>query len=209
MHKKEINDNVFAVYTPESCYWAGLLAADGHIDINGTIGLELKDEDSYLIEEFKEFCGSSHDISSNSIKHSRRIRFVSKKLQEDLLYNFSVSVDKTHNLQLPLLEYEHYKDYFRGFFDGDGCFSEFFNNRPMASFRVFLTNGSLYFLEETIHILRKFNVIQNGSIQQKAKNCWHIQLAISDSISFLNWIYLSKQTPFIKENTINIIILSY
>lgn len=190
MNRKDIDSSVFENYTEESCYWAGLLAADGCIGVNGTIGLELNDKDA--VEEFKKFCSAEHIVSS-TIKNSYRIRFVSEKIQQDLLYNFNVSTDKTFNLTVPLLPSSKlYANYYRGFFDGDGCLTEFFNNRPTASFRVFLTSGSLEFLQETLLLLKNLNIIKGGSIQNKAASCWHIQLAINDSISFLNWIYDSK-----------------
>ena len=34
---KDLDDLVFEHYTQEACYWAGFLAADGCIDVNGTI----------------------------------------------------------------------------------------------------------------------------------------------------------------------------
>lgn len=185
MYIKSRDSSVFAKYTEESCYWAGFLAADGHIDINGTIGLEVKEKE--VIERFKDFCSATNEISHNLVRDSYRIRFVDMSMQQDLLYNFNVSSDKTFNLSLPLLS--SYPSYFRGFFDGDGCLTEFFNNRPTASFRVFLTSGSLGFLEETLSLLRELSIIKGGSIQKKALNCWHIQLAIKDSTNFLNWIY--------------------
>lgn len=194
---KYLDHSVFNQYTKESCYWAGFLAADGCIDINGTISFELKEEDNSSIIDFKSFCKANHDISYNSRNHSSRIRFVSKEIKEALEYNFSISVNKTHNLEVPLLtELWQYAAYYRGFFDGDGCFSEFFNNRPTASYRVFLTNGSLSFLENTLILLRDNNIISGGSIQKKAANCWHIQLAIKDSNTFLNWIY-SVEGPYL------------
>lgn len=188
MNRKDIDSTVFSKYTVESCYWAGFLAADGHIDSNGTIGLELKDLEPILA--FKKFCSSEHNISHNVVKGSYRIRFVDKQIYEDIIDNFSITVDKTFNLRLPLLSTNtYYASYFRGFFDGDGCLTEFFNNRPTASFRVFLTSGSLSFLEESLELLREINIIKGGSIHKKASSCWHIQLAIQDSTSFLNWIY--------------------
>lgn len=190
MYIKEVDSSVFSIYTEESCYWAGFLAADGCIDINGTIGLELKDKEA--IEAFKSFCKSEHTISHNELKDSYRIRFVSTKMQEDLSDNFNVSVDKTFSMLPPLLDSCYYSSYYRGFFDGDGCLTEFFNNRPTASYRVFLTNGSLEYLKETLVILRNLKVIKGGSIQKKAATCWHIQLAIQDSNTFLNWIYSGK-----------------
>lgn len=190
MYVKKLDHEVFSKYTKDSCYWAGFLAADGCIDINNTISFELANKDKDTIYNFKDFCKSDHDVSYRESTNAYRIRFISKGIKEDLLYNFSVSTDKARNLVLPLLpEIWQYASYYRGFFDGDGCFTEFFNNRPTASYRVFLTSGSLLFLEDTLTLLRNNNIITGGSITKKAVNCWHIQLAIKDTDSFLHWIY--------------------
>lgn len=190
MFTKNLNARIFSKYTRDSCYWAGLLAADGSIDINGTLSLELNSKDKHILDEFKEFCCSDHLISYRESADAYRIRFCNKEVVSDLLYNFSVSTDKTHNLIMPILEESwQYACYYRGFFDGDGCFSEFFNNRPMASYRVFLTSGSIGFLEDTVQLLRDMGVIVGGSISKKAANCWHIQLGVKDAASFLRWIY--------------------
>ncbi len=190
MLKKNVDNTVFDVYTKESCYWAGFLAADGCIDINGTIAFELSGKDHEAVEEFKKFCKADHEITYRESTNAYRIRFVSKEIIESLLFNFSVDIDKTHNLTLPLLEESwQYAAYYRGFFDGDGCFSEFFNNRPTASYRVFLTSGSIQFLKDTLILLRELSIIVGGSIQKKATNCWHVQLGIKDTNSFLTWVY--------------------
>lgn len=187
---KYLDHTTFKEYTKDSCYWAGLLAADGCIDVNGTITLELEGKDYLTIEAFKKYCKAEHDISYRESTNSYRIRFVSKEIKDDLLFNFSVSVGKTKNLEVPiLLEDWQYAAYYRGFFDGDGCFTEFFNNRPMATYRVALTNGSLNFLETTLDLLRTKHIIEGGCLTKKATNCWDIQLAVKDSTSFLNWIY--------------------
>jgi len=193
MSGKFVDETVFSVYNEESCYWAGFLAADGCIDVNGTIRIELGGRDVEHVKLFKTFCKSEHDISYSATKNAYKIGFCSKTIKDNLLMNFSVSVDKTHNLVLPIFTEEYYYAcYFRGFFDGDGCFSEFFNNRPTASYRVFLTNGSLGFLEESLDLLRSLKVVSGGSIVKKSANCWHIQFAIKDTTSFLNWIYSAK-----------------
>jgi hypothetical protein len=195
MSTKQLNHEVFSRYTPDSCYWAGFLAADGCLDINNTVRIELGGKDKDHVTKFKEFCNAEHLISHNQAKDSYKVGFLSKQVASDLAYNFNVTVDKTHSLKLPYFSnFEYYKHFIRGFFDGDGCLTEFFNNRPTASFRVYLTSGSLEFLEELLAWLQDNHVIVGGSIQKKAKNCWHIQLAVKDSCSFLDWIYLDAST---------------
>lgn len=186
--KKYVDDTCFNTTTNDSCYWAGFLAADGSVDINNTISFELKDKDAVVA--FKEFTKSEHEIGEATTKSSYRIRFISSSICKDLLYNFNISVNKTHNMHIPLFaDLNNYAAYYRGFFDGDGCFTEFFTNRPTSTYRVYLTNGSLDFLEETLVFLKEKSIIKGGSIAKKANNCWHIQLAVKDSESFLTWIY--------------------
>jgi hypothetical protein len=189
--KKHVN-NIFNSYTKESCYWAGLLAADGAIDINHTIGLELNAKDKESIFQFKTDLASEHEISYRKDTDAYRIRFCDKEIAQSLAYNFSVTSDKTHALQLPILPEEMYPHYIRGHFDGDGCFTEFFNNRPTASFRVFITSGSLQFLQELAQFLITIRITSGSSIVKKAANCWHIQYGIKDATSFLNYIYLNN-----------------
>lgn len=184
--------NIFNEYTSTSSYWAGLLAADGRLDVNGTIGLELSDKDSYLIEQFKQDVNSEHAIYYREATNAYSIRFSDADIQNSLKYNFSVSADKTFNLQMPLLPEQMYPHYLRGIFDGDGCLTEFFNNRPTASFRVYQTSGSYEFLFQLLEFLQTNNICVGGSIQKKAANCWHLQLAIKDSSGFLNYIYLNN-----------------
>lgn len=190
---KKLVKNKFNSYTQESCYFAGLLAADGNLDINGTIGLELKNSDKLLIEKFKEFTESEHILSIT--EKSCRIRFSSIEIKDSLQYNFNVCSNKTFNMELPLFpNIENYQDFIRGFFDGDGCLTEFFNSRHTASYRVYLTSGSLLFLEQLLHFLQDEKICAGGSIHKKAANCWHIQLGIKDSTTFLNFIYKNNST---------------
>lgn len=189
--KKNVS-NIFNEYTPNSSYWAGLLAADGRIDVNSTIGLELSEKDKYLVEQFKTDCSSEHAIYYRDATQAYSVRFTDTNICDSLKLNFSVTVNKTHSLELPLLPEDMYPHYLRGIFDGDGCLTEFFNNRPTASFRVYQTSGSLEFLQQLLEFLRCNNITVGGSIQKKASNCWHLQLGVRDSTSFLNYIYLNN-----------------
>ena len=101
--KKYINSNAFSNYTEEACYWAGLLSADGCIDATNTIRLELKAEDSYQIEKFKKFVSAEHVISYRESTNAYSIRFKDDTILEDLVYNFSVTNDKTYNLNIKYL----------------------------------------------------------------------------------------------------------
>lgn len=189
--KKSVS-NIFNEYNHISAYWAGFLAADGRIDVNNTIGLELNNKDINSLNLFKSDTCSEHAICYRESTDASSIRFIDPSIAESLKYNFSVTVDKTHNLEFPILPEDMYPHYIRGHFDGDGCFTEFFNNRPTASFRVYITSGSLEFLSDLALYLRTLGITKGTSISKKATNCWHIQYAIQDSTNFLNYIYLNN-----------------
>lgn len=187
---KYLDETVLDKYCPEANYWAGFIAADGCIDTNNTIRIELGGKDKEHVTKFKEFFKAEHLISHNELKDSYKVGFSSKLLKEILYYNYAVTIDKTHNLVFPLLPTEEdYRHYLRGFFDGDGCFTEYFAGRPTAAMAVFLTSGSLNFLHETLQYLKSSNVVLGGSIHKKALNCWHIQFSVNDTKKFLTWIY--------------------
>ena len=196
--KKQVN-NIFESYTHVSAYWAGFLAADGRVDINSTIGLELNGKDLDAVTQFKEDMGAAHDITFRESTNAYNIRFCDKLIAESLEYNYAVTVDKTHNLQFPILPDNMYPHYIRGHFDGDGCFTEFFNNRPTASFRVYITSGSIQFLEELANFLTSIGITKGKSISKKAANCWHIQYGINDSTAFLNYIYCNNTDNSIRK----------
>lgn len=101
-------------------------------------------------------------------------------------------MDKTHNLEFPLLPVDMYPHYIRGHFDGDGCFTEFFTSRPMASMNVFITSGSYSFLLDLATYVRDLGITKGVSIAKKAANCWHISYSVNDSHSFLNYIYCNN-----------------
>jgi len=195
--KKSVT-NIFNDYNSISAYWAGLLSADGCIDTNGTIRLELNEKDLTLVELFKADMLAEHDISYRESTKAYSIRFLDKSIAESLKYNYNVTVDKTHNLELPIIPNQLYPHYIRGFFDGDGCITEFFNNRPTSTFRVFLTSGSYIFLESLLSLLKSINIVSGGSIIKKAAHCWHIQLGVKDSSSFLNYIYMDNKVSTLR-----------
>lgn len=130
----EVNDYFFDTYTPESCYWAGFLAADGGIEYNkNRITLELKKTDIEHIEKYKCALSCTANIQhltkidkrpefKTGIYYSVKIRFNSKQMVKSLKENFNITSRKSKNLQFAnkLLNHEYLNHYMRGLIDGDG-----------------------------------------------------------------------------------------
>lgn len=137
------NENIWETFTPESCYWAGFIAADGCVskekrcDLLYYFGLSLQESDAHHVEKFIKFCeftGSSSlrknigKYNSNT-SHCRVNISVGPKWVSDLKNNFSITERKTFTLQPPNIIDEYLMDCFIiGYIDGDGCIYSSYRN---------------------------------------------------------------------------------
>ena len=127
-HTKNIN--FFEVPNNLNSYWAGFIAADGHLSQDNGVILSLSEKDLCHLEIFKKDTDFSGDIKHyksfgnfSNIKGSYycRISLYSRKLCEDLTKNWLITHNKTRNLQFPThLDKENLMAYCLGYIDGDG-----------------------------------------------------------------------------------------
>lgn len=118
----KLNENYFEVIdTERKAYWLGLIMADGCVrnaDSRYCLSISLKNEDGYLIENFKNDLESEANVYVDSYKrHS--IKVWSKKLFNDL-HRHGVFPNKTGNETFPNINDNLKHHFVRGFFDGDG-----------------------------------------------------------------------------------------
>lgn len=127
-----LNESAFEEINPESSYWIGMLNADGNVhhrkkSDSDNISLGLKDKEH--VEKFKKFMNSGHKIweekklnkRTGKYTYSAKLTFTSKKIAQDLA-NWSIEPRKSCKEKVhPVLKYN--RDFWRGMFDGDGCFS--------------------------------------------------------------------------------------
>lgn len=126
--KRYYNKQAFYFFTPESCYWAGFLAADGwvHKD-NYSLGCELSIKDSDHLEKLKVFLNSNADIKTRTRKmfnkniKSAYVSIYSVDLVRDLKHNFNIKPKKSLTYNPPQLPEDLIRHFIRGYFDGDGC----------------------------------------------------------------------------------------
>lgn len=132
--------------TPSKAYFLGLLYADGGFikkkykngNYGLTLSLELKKEDSYILEEFKKELKSSLSVKEikreevmevnnkvyKFIKDNKYFRIGSKILISDLI-KYGCIENKTFDLKnLPSLEKNLMRYFILGFYDGDGIASK-------------------------------------------------------------------------------------
>lgn len=132
-----INSNYFSnIDTAEKAYWLGFISADGSIRMTknkygGTtyrLWIKLKGSDVEHLQKFLVAIGSS-----STVKHIKTqavaggpwfdqvyISISSKRIVLDLV-RIGIIPNKTFLLKVPHMTASLYRDYWRGFIDGDGC----------------------------------------------------------------------------------------
>lgn len=136
-HTYSCDTGFFNKFTPESCYWAGFLAADGCIQSNrDAVRLFLSIDDKKSIEDFLACTHSTYPIYTQDrghcvspgngklceIRPQVGVAISCSQWVTDLRDNFSVVPCKSKTLQPPTnLPDPMVWHFLRGYFDGDGC----------------------------------------------------------------------------------------
>ena len=115
------NNEFFSTYRPESCYWGGMLLADGYIRLDRpVVDLHLKSGDVGHVRKFAtavEYGGTVHAWETDC-----RVTITSVKMTQDLGMKFGVVPRKTAIAEFPAqVPEEQWSHLVRGIFDGDGC----------------------------------------------------------------------------------------
>lgn len=160
LHKRTsvrvFNYDFFSEYTKESCYWAGFILADGYIrkDRN-TLEICLSDMDSGHLLKFLKAIGVEEDIR-RYYPGKCVISISLDKFKEDLEKNFEIHNKKSLNCYISeKIPKEMLKHYVRGYFDGDGTFS---NNR-------FAFVGTYKTIDFIRNYLKDFGIVKtNGEV---------------------------------------------
>lgn len=116
--------------TPEAYYWAGFIAADGHIEKDKRLSLKISSKDREHLIKFAAFLGSP-TIHESIDKGSE---LVDISIQDHILVpsfakKFDFGQRKTYNPpNLAWLEGDKFLAFFAGYIDGDGCIHKNVNN---------------------------------------------------------------------------------
>jgi intein-encoded DNA endonuclease-like protein len=180
------NVKYFDTYSPESCYWAGYILADGCLRSKRKT-LEIKTIDEGYLEKF------SNSISYEGKIHKRKnyfdISISGNWFYESLLVNFGIFPRKTFltevTTKIPKNLLSHY---IRGFFDGDGCVT--YTSCPTINF----TSGTYKMLTQLVEIFYEIGVrIKNKSklpkIQNTNLNAYQLSYSGKNAQKILEWMY--------------------
>jgi len=182
--KYDINQYYFdKIDCEEKAYFLGFLCADGCNHMNNTkVSMFLKESDKEVLVKLNNllqpdkpltFCRKTSGTDQYGLQ-------ISNKRISDRLNELGCIPRKTFNLDLPTTEQvpeELFKDYLRGFFDGDGWLGEK---------DISITSSTLFCEKLSDFLLEKFNIKTRIRYKNKvAELCF----SRYDICLFLNWIY--------------------
>lgn len=128
-HRKyTLNENYFDVIdSQDKAYFIGLLYADGYNDGNGHISISLQERDINILNKFKKYINSNEPLNFRNFgKYSQTWSnqyrmFINSKHMSNVLSEYGMIPNKSTILEFPKwLDNHLYKDFLRGYWDGDG-----------------------------------------------------------------------------------------
>lgn len=193
--RHSINHKSFEVFTPESCYWAGFVAADGsmHKD-NRRIEIEIKYSDRLHLNSLCHFIGRDHKlwhrdrVKNNKIYKASAVSIVSKNVVYDLRTNFNITPRKTSTLKPPTQIPSYLVSHFiRGYVDGDGSIGWHKHNKTI---RLHICSGSEEFLKWIKSTIKNNVSIYNPSVRKRSNsNLYEIEFMGKQAGLILDWLY--------------------
>ena len=201
-HRKYyLNEKYFdEINTPNKAYILGFLFADGNVNPSKqTISMALQEDDFEILEKIRNEIGSDKQLEyidySNkhdfgyTYKNQYRLLMFSRHMC-DSLQSYGMIPNKSLKLKFPNIDRNLYKDFIRGYFDGDGSVCKQIkneNNKPI----VLTITSTKPFCERIKEIVEQELNIYCGIYEASNKNGITKVFALSKnaSIKFMNWIY--------------------
>lgn len=195
--KRSVDETFFDSWTPESAYIFGLLISDGTITINprGSRYVEFLSTDRELVDLFRSLLRSNHKISLKkrpaSEQHCKpiyRIQIGNKHMLSRLS-----RIGLSRKSVLPRISKRHYRDFVRGFFDGDGCvvFGKYYRKDRGINqifFQVVFTCKFRQFLKQLLLNLKRHAGIQGGAVF-KGDGAFRLLLSKNDALRLAGFLY--------------------
>jgi hypothetical protein len=200
----QTNSGSFAEFTPDSCYWAGFIAADGCVNKSLTsVRIQLHMDDRRHIEKAMRFVGDAHinivdgSKTTHSIDGSKE--YISKysyadinstAIVHDLIGKFNITPAKSMTLQPPKIDSGDERHYIRGYFDGDGSL---YYSKANGSPQFNVVSGSRQMLEWVAKQLKdQFPNFATHSFDVTSRNEKHYTIRFgcwNRVVQVMDWLY--------------------
>ena len=168
--RHHFNRRIFSdIDSSDKAYWLGFLFADGSVDwISRIMNITLIDKDHLV--KFQEFLGSDYDIKFIGNRNIYSLTISSIDLVKDLIKNGCLT-NKSKRLKYPSIPSGFDRDFIRGYFDGDGCWS---TNFQKGYFYFDIVSCSLPILEGIQQRIVKECNLNTHKIYHRWNSHWQI-----------------------------------
>lgn len=194
-----INDKFFATNTEASFYWAGFIAADGCIN-NNRLALDLSAKDKDHLSKINNILSPGKILREAIVKEKYKIyrySIVSKQIISDLeRFNIVPRKSLIYTFPKTLINHHLINHFMRGYFDGDGCFKQYYTkNTTQMKFNLL---GTENFLLTYLDILKQCCKIKNDKKISKVRNIYSLDFGGNNIVGEIS-IFLYKDATIFLE----------
>lgn len=164
-----INDDYFKTQSSNMAYILGFLAANGNISKKeNSINIQLQQSDEQILLDIKKEVQSTYNLDYYKTTTGRdtvKFNIWSSEWKKDLAI-YGIEPNKTFTLKPPnRLNKIYYKDFIRGYFDGDGSISYHKDNYKHCSWEIV---GASYNMIQWIYdiLVNQYNILNIGNVNK-------------------------------------------
>jgi hypothetical protein len=187
-------------------YVLGFFAADGYVTVNRRGGqywcFDITDQE--IVHHIRRLISSNHTISVRKRKSEKNVEKTSYRLQIGSiemcndLHKLGFWQNKTHGLTVPFVPGVCFRDFVRGYFDGDGHVWVGLNHtrRDLRSLTIqsVFTSCSLVFLEKLRDRLFDFG-IEKGVVHRGKGSYYRLTYSVRNSLKLHDFMYNGLTSP--------------
>lgn len=208
--KYSVNENFFSTRSPEMAYVLGFWYADGDMKHDKSYRVRFHSLDVDHLKLIRKVFDSDAKIyltkKLNSQDKCQTLCLHSKKLYYDLK-TIGGKRNKSRRLTFPKLPDKFYKDFFRGYFDGDGSvhyikYKASKNGKYYTEIRSNFTCGSKIFLKQIRKYLSDNLNLSKRVIGQYGPHQFKLGYGQSDTFRLLRYMYYPDHGISLKRKAI-------
>ena len=192
---------MFEIWDQSKAYLLGFIAADG-CNEGRSISIQILNNDLYILEKFKDIfkeyginCTLKKDsryfiCKNGSIHTYSRLRVYGKSIITEF-NNLGIVKRKSRILDMPIIPIEYRKDFFRGYFDGNG---HIFSRRKHLEIEIY--SASINFITGVKSWLEQDLKLKSKAIGKKI-NIFRLKLYSNEAKLFCSIIYSSNPVLYL------------
>lgn len=193
-------------WTPEFAYAIGLLTADGCLSKDGR-HIDFTSKDKELVLLFKKCLSLDNKIGTKHSGSNPKKDYFRVQFGDVVFYTWLESIGLMTNKSDKLCEVNvpdsYFADFVRGYFDGDGSFNSYWDERWRNSFMFYtkFSSTSKHFIEWLRATLEEKLDIK-GSVDclepEEGKKCYILKYAKGDTRVLVRNMYYDAGLPWLR-----------